>query len=117
MKLKAIVVSILLLPVTVSAEQLTQSTLEGTWLFSHMLLDGETNRPVNKFLVFEPDGDVVTYHDPDGKHEFSRATYTVQAGSIVYSDDKGDQNWRVLDFSAGKLHIDHRGAELFFERR
>jgi hypothetical protein len=117
MKLKAIALSVLLLPVTVSADELNLAALEGTWLFSHMLLDGETNRAVNKFIVFEPDGDVVTYYDPDGKHEFSRATYTVKAGTIVYSDDKGDQNWEVLNFSSDKLHVDHRGAELFFERR
>lgn len=100
----------------VSAADLSADALEGKWLFTHMLLDGETHRDVNAHMEFLPNGEVVTYLSAEGG-ELSRATYEVQGGKIVYADGNGTQTWKVVEFSGTDLHVNNRGAEMFFSRQ
>jgi hypothetical protein len=66
-------------------------------------------------MEFLPDGEVINY-DRSG-NERSHATFTLNNGVILYVDNRGKQRWKVLDFTGDRLHVDHRGAEMFFERR
>ena len=105
----------LLYPGFLPAADISVETLTGKWTFTHMLLDGETKRPVNLLMEFLADGQVINY-DRAGK-EKSRATYTVENAEILYSDKRGKQAWKVLEFDGQTLHVDHQGAEMFFERQ
>ena len=96
------------------AAELSARSLEGTWIFTHIIMDGERELRVNRKMEFLADGSLVNY-DAAGNDE-SRGTYEVTADTIVYTDDKGQQNWKVLAFDENSLHVDHRGAEMFFER-
>ena len=53
-------------PFVLFAAQLTTESLEGKWIFTHMILDGESRRTVNRTMEFLPDGKVVNY-DKAGK--------------------------------------------------
>lgn len=105
---------IALLPFFSVAEPLTAQALEGRWLFTHMILDGQQEVPVNMLVDFQPDGSAVSY-GKDG-NERDRATYTLGDNTIEYTDQRGQQNWEVLSFEANSLHVDHKGAEMFFIR-
>lgn len=96
------------------AVELSAKSLEGTWIFTRIIMDGETELKVNRKTQFLADGSLVNY-DAAG-NEKSRGDYEVTADTIVYTDDKGQQTWKVLAFDENSLHVDHRGAEMFFER-
>ena len=102
-------------PLWVMAADVTPQSLSGKWLFTHMKLDGTIERKVNRIMEFKSDGVVINY-DAVGK-ESSRATYKIKEGLIVYSDQRGDQKWKVKKFSKEDLHVDHSGAEMFFKRQ
>ena len=98
-----------------NAAELSTEALAGKWNFKYMILDGDTanKRTVNRILEFMPDGKVINY-GRDGKKTY--AEYKISNGMILYSDEHGDQKWKVESFSKDKLHIDNRGAEMFLER-
>ena len=104
-----------LTPFAALAGEWTADSLSGKWTFTHILMDGTREMKVNNLTKFLPDGSTIFY-DSAG-NERSRGTYSVSASAIVYTDDKGEQVWKLVSFGDGKLHVDHRGAEMFFERR
>jgi hypothetical protein len=114
MKIFIPLLAILVFPVYALAAELTNDSLAGKWIFTHMILDGESERPVNRLMQFEPGGAVLNY-DAAGK-EKSRAAFVIETGVIVYTDERGAQRWKVVEFSADSLHVNHSGAEMFFRR-
>jgi hypothetical protein len=103
------------LPFVLFAAQPTTESLEGKWIFTHMILDGESERSVNRTMEFLSNGNVVNY-DKAGNEE-SRASYVVKPSMIVYSDKKGDQNWKVIKYEGTSLQVNHLGADMFFEKQ
>jgi len=97
------------------ATELSAQSLEGTWMFTHIIMDGEREMQVNRETRFFADGSLVHY-DAAG-NEKTRGTFEVSGETIVYMDAKGEQNWKVLAFDGNSLRVDHRGAEMFFERK
>jgi hypothetical protein len=108
-------VLILSAPFSARAADMTQASIQGKWMFTHILMDGTQEMQVNNPTEFLADGSAVFY-DSAG-NERSRGTYQVFGDKIVYADAKGKQVWKLVSFEAGKLHVDHRGAEMFFQRR
>jgi hypothetical protein len=96
------------------AADLSAESIRGDWLFTHIIMDGEREMKVNKKTQFLPDGTAV-YYDSAG-NESARGTYVVQGDSIIYTDEKGEQKWKLVSFDGDSLHVDHRGAEMFFKR-
>jgi hypothetical protein len=96
------------------ATELSATSLEGTWMFTHIMMDGERDMKVNRKTQFLADRSLV--HCDAAGNEKARGTYEVTGDTIVYTDDKGKQNRKVLAFDGNSLHVDHRGAEMFFER-
>ena len=96
------------------AGELTAASLQGKWLFARMLLDGTTEMKPNRQMEFLGDGTVLNY-DWEGKVG-SRATWELENGRIIYQDQNGRQEWKVISFDGAALHVDHKGAEMFFER-
>jgi len=94
---------------------LTADSVQGQWLFTHILMDGTREMQVGNRTDFLADGTAVFY-DSAGNVR-SRGTYRVNNSAIVYTDPKGEQVWKLVSFDKGKLHVDHRGAEMFFERQ
>ena len=94
--------------------ELTTDALVGKWNFTHMLLDGETNRQVNLAMEFLPNGEIVNF-DKAGS-EMSRASYAISDGLIVYTDKRGKQRWKIMKFDGKSLHVNHMGAEMFFKK-
>jgi hypothetical protein len=96
------------------AKELSAESLAGDWVFMHIIMDGERQMTVNRKTQFIADGTVVNY-DAAGS-EKSRGSFKLEGGTIVYTDEKGKQNWKVISFDSDSLHVNHRGAEMFFER-
>jgi hypothetical protein len=115
MRLLLTVMLFFFFPLALFAAQLTTDSLEGKWIFAYMILDGESKRPVNKTMEFLSNGKVVNY-DKAGNEE-SRASYTVKPNRIVYSDKNGDQNWKIKKYDGIILHVNHLGADMFFEKQ
>ena len=101
--------------IDVRAEELSAEALHGKWLYTHILMDGTREIQVNYLTEFFPDGSVA-YFDGAGV-EKDRGRYVVSGDAIIYTDEKGEQVWKLVSLSEGKLHVDHRGAEMFFERQ
>lgn len=113
---KFIILSLLLLTAIPGfAAELTAESLAGKWLYTHILMEEGREIPVNFPTTFEPNGTVV-YFSPTGA-EFSRGTFEISEGSILYEDEKGPQEWKVIAYDGDSLHVDHRGAAMFFERQ
>ena len=70
---------------------------------------------VNHRTQFRPDG-VAIHFDAAGA-EKSRGTYEIDGNRILYTDAKGLQEWDVISFGENELHLDHRGAQMFFIRQ
>ena len=105
---------VLLLASPVFGESVTKDSIVGKWNFTHMLLDGETSRKVNRIMEFLSSGEIVNF-DATGS-ERGRASYKIASGSILYIDERGEQKWKVRKFDGKHLHVNHRGADMFFER-
>ena len=111
----ALLFALVMLTSPVMAAELSASSLEGKWLFTHIIMDGEREKQINRQTRFFADGSLV-YYDAAG-NEKTRGSFEVNSNTIVYTDEKGIQNWKVLSFDDNSLHVDHRGAEMFFERQ
>ena len=96
------------------AEELTEQSIEGKWLFTHIVMEGGREIKVNQTAEFS-DGTVVYYIA--GGNESGRGTYSVDPAAITYTDKKGEQVWKLVSLENGILHVDHRGAEMFFEKQ
>ena len=97
------------------ASGLSSESLEGKWIFTHILMEGSKEMKVNRQIEFLSDGLVVNYGVAG--NEESRATYEVTGDRIIYIDGNGKQIWKVVSFKENALHVDHSGAEMFFERQ
>ena len=104
----------LALPLDVQAVDVTPDILVGKWKFTHMILDGQRNLKVNRLMEFRPDGKVVNYDNTGA--EQSIATYRITDDAIIYSDKQGKQNWVIKKFDGSILHVNHKGADMFFEK-
>jgi hypothetical protein len=97
------------------AYELTAESLYGKWLFTHILMDGDREMPVNRPIEFFEDGTVVNY-DMQG-NEKTRGTFRIEQDTILYEDDNGPQAWKLVSLDEHVLHVDHMGAEMFFNRQ
>jgi hypothetical protein len=116
MKTYFLALIIIFFPAFVCAEELTHDALVGKWLFTHMILDGSSQRPVNQLMEFLPNGVVINYIDAAGD-ELSRGSYEVEPGKVIYVDKHGTQTWKVVEFNNTMLHVNNSGAEMFFDRQ
>jgi hypothetical protein len=98
-----------------TAAEISADAIEGKWMFTHMVLDGEREMKVNRLIEFLPDGSAISYDAAGNKK--SQATYTISGDNIIYVDSKGKQNWKIIAFDKDSLHVDHRGAEMFFDKQ
>ena len=103
----------LAIPFTAFSLDLSINTLAGKWQFKRIVTE-EYETSVNIQMEFEPDGTVINYA-PNGQ-EIGRGSYKIEGGYIIYTDKNGEQPWEVKAISEDRLHVDHRGAEMFFER-
>ena len=97
------------------ADEFTAETLHGNWLYTHILMESGQKISVNFSTAFLKDGTVI-YSDPMG-NEISRGTFAVKDNTVMYEDAKGPQSWKFVSFEDGQLLVDHKGAEMFFERK
>ena len=97
------------------AIDLTVESLEGEWLYTHIVMEGGQEIPVNFTTIFKQDGSVI-YLDATGA-ERGRGVFEIGEGMILYKDAKGPQEWEVISIEEDTLHVDHRGAGMFFERQ
>ena len=100
---------------TCIAAELTTDSIEGKWMFTHILMDGTREMKVNRLMEFLTDGSIVNYDAVGNKK--SHASFEISDDNIIYVDSKGKQKWKVISFEENVLHVDHRGAEMFFERQ
>ena len=103
----------LFMPLAALSFDLTNSLLVGKWRFVRIVAE-DYEKPVKITMEFQQDGTVINYAHTG--QEFSRGVYQIEGDSIVYTDKNGDQNWVVKSITANSLHVDNRGAEMFFER-
>jgi hypothetical protein len=80
-----------------------------------MVMEGSQEMQLNMPTEFQADG-IVVFYLPTGD-EHGRGSYKVDQASIIYTDKNGKQVWKLVAVEDGKLHVDHRGAEMFFERQ
>jgi len=103
-------------PATAAADGISADALSGRWLFTDLVMDqGGRKMAINQPVEFMADGAVVWY-DAAGNAK-NRGSFEISAGTINYSDEKGKQKWKVVSFDSDKMHVDHRGAQMYFERR
>lgn len=115
MTLTTLAFLILFLPYTqAQAENLTDSAIVGKWLFTHIVMEGGREIKVNQTADFATDGTVVFFLS--NGNEFGHGTYSVQPSALTYADKNGEQVWKLVSLENGILHVDHRGAEMFFEK-
>ncbi len=115
MRILLYIIFLFLVPVSVYGADLSSDSLTGKWNFTHMILDDESIRPVNRLMEFLPEGAIINY-DQSGV-ENSRASYVIKPGVIIYTDKRGEQLWEVILFEEDKLHVNHYGADMFFEKQ
>lgn len=100
-----------------SAAELSMDALQGQWTYTHILMeDGGRKISVNMPAEFRADGTVIFYSAQQPEAETSRGTFVIQGDTVLYSDGKGDQPWRLISIDDENLVVDHRGARMFFER-
>ena len=114
-KKRRLILFVLTLPLSAIAAELSADLLAGKWLFTHMLLDGSSERSVNRLMEFTTDGRIINF-DAAG-NESGTASYAIRNDSIIYSDERGQQTWQVKLFSGNDLQADHSGALMFFQRQ
>ena len=92
---------------------LSESMLAGKWQFKRIVTE-DYETPVKMQMEFKQDGTVISYA-PNGQ-EIDRGSYRISGGYIIYTDKNGEQHWEVKTITENELHVDHRGAEMFFEK-
>ncbi len=113
MKCYATFILVLIVPLIAFSFDLSNNSLMGKWQFTRIVTE-EYETPVNMSMEFQLDGTVINY-DLAGQ-ELSRGSFQIEGGNIIYTDKNGTQNWKVKAITANSLHVDHLGAEMFFER-
>ena len=114
MKIRLSLLLLILVSVTTHAAELSNKSLSGTWKFTHMILDGEQRVSVNRDMKFLSSGEIINYNRKG--EEDGRANYVIDGGLIRYSDKRGTQPWKVIQFESDSLVVDHKGAEMFFTK-
>ena len=100
---------------TCLADEFIKENVTGTWLFTHMIMDGGSEVKLNEKVVFGDDGSYTQYL-PTGDLR-GRGTWEISGDTLNYNDQRGKQKWKLVSFEDGKLHVDHKGGEMFFERQ
>jgi len=103
----------LAIPLMALSLDLSNSSLAGKWHFKRIVTE-DYETPLSIQMEFKQDGTVISYA-PNGK-EIDRGSYKIENGYIIYTDKNGEQPWEVKMITEDRLHVDHRGAEMFFER-
>ena len=104
----------IIFPVSAFAANLTVDAITGKWLFTRIVME-DREIPVNRFVEFRPDGTAVMYVSK-GVNE-TDASFRIEENTIIYTDGKGAQNWVVVALEENVLHVDHQGAQMFFEKQ
>ena len=105
---------LILMSVAAHAAEVSNKALSGTWKFTHMILDDERTVPVNRKMKFLSSGEIINYNRKG--EEVGRANYVIDGSVIRYTDKRGAQPWKVIQFESDTLVVDHKGAEMFFTR-
>ncbi len=95
--------------------QISQNNLVGKWTFVYWMEDGDetSKRDINLVMDFKDDGTVVTEM---GK-KTGNANYKVEGETIIYSDKRGKQVWKVISSVPGKsFKVNHKGALMYFQK-
>lgn len=98
------------------ANELSENKVIGTWTFTHLIMDGGKEMKVNEKVVFGADGSYTQYHALSGEPR-GTATWAISGNTIKYADDNGEQDWKLVSVDDEQLRVDHRGAEMVFERQ
>lgn len=99
------------------AAEITQEQLVGEWEFTHWAekANKEQKEIVGVVMDFRSDGTVIS--KLSGPTGYQRGTYEVNGDTIVYSDNSGEQIWKVETFKPDKkLVVIHKDAIMFFEK-
>ncbi|MGB5707460.1 MAG: lipocalin family protein [Arenicellales bacterium] len=100
----------------VFAQYISSEELAGKWEFVSWeeADDPSTRKEVGILMDFHKDG-TVTSHMENGPQ---KSNYSIEGDSIKFSDDRGEQVQRIVEFIPGqRLIINHMGALMRLERR
>ena len=114
MKFLITMLLIIAFPLTALAAELSKESLVGKWMFTHIILEDGNEMPVNRLMEFKSDGKVANYKRT-GELDVP-ASFEVKGETILYTDKRGAQKWKVKVFDKDSLHVDHRGAKMFLKR-
>jgi len=95
--------------------QISQSELVGQWTFIYWMEDGDetSKRDINIIMDFKDDGTVNT----NMGNKTEAANYKVDGNTIIYSDKRGKQVWKIISFEPGKsFKVNHKGAMMYFQK-
>lgn len=95
--------------------QITQSELVGQWTFVYWMEDGDetSKRDINLVMDFKDDGTIITKMGD----KTESANYKVEGETIIYSDKRGKQVWKIISFEPGNsLKVNHKGAIMYFQK-
>jgi len=98
------------------ASDLSVDELVGKWEFLHWADSGnlDNTHDVGLVMEFMADGTVTTYMPNKSVTE----RYQLSGSTIIYSDKRGDQEWKVVSFVPGNtLVVDNFGAVMTLEKR
>lgn len=117
-KLTAILILSLFTAGPAFAAELSVDALAGKWNFKYWAEKSSPDKkyPVNRIMEFKTDGSIINY----GKHEQDKADtakFEIRGDTIIYSDKRGKQNWKLLSLTETELHVDHHGALMFLEKQ
>lgn len=100
---------------TCAAQQFSREDVVGNWTWTHMILEDGPEYKINETVEFQADGTYIQYDMTGGVRV--RANWEISGDMLVYNDKRGEQKWKLVSFEKTKLHFDHAGAEMFFERQ
>ena len=97
-------------------QEFSAQALLGRWEFTAYAeaSSPQERTPVGVLFEFRTGGVLVT-KTSTGDVE---AKYTVNGNTVTYSDARGEQPWRILEFKPDvSIVIDNRGTLMYLERR
>jgi len=95
--------------------QISQNDLLGEWTFVYWMEEGDetSKRDINIIMDFQKDGSVITKMG----NKTESAKYKVEGETILYTDKRGQQVWKIISFDPGKsFKVNHKGAEMYFSK-
>ena len=95
--------------------QISQIDLLGEWTFVYWMEDGDetSKRDINIIMDFQKDGTVITKMS----NTTESAKFKVEGETILYTDKRGQQVWKIISFEPGKsFKVNHKGAIMYFKK-